>query len=372
MRYIILLIVCFILTTCQVRNGYKITGNVQGIPDHTVIDLFIQNENLGTRIASDTIFNGKFSFSDSIGDEVLNMNLRMRDWQKYSGFCNLWVGKAEISVNGSGNYPSAWKVTSKINEQEDENKLSDQVRGCQVLIDSLYQLQNQNRQNNVDDKGLTQNKIDSLNRIKGDKEFKYLTNNFNTRISVIHLCTFAQFGDSLQKLKIKEICQKIDTSLMNTLWGEGIKNYLNKVIPPDVGEKYKNIRAFDIDGKSHQLSDYTGKFTLLDFWSIGCYPCVMSLPEMRKLSVKYQENLNIIGINLETKKKFWVESSKRDSITWINLSDGKGMFGGASYVYGINGFPTYILINPEGLIVERWMGFEPGIFGKKLSKYFEF
>ena len=131
----------------------------------------------------------------------------------------------------------------------------------------------------------------------------------------------------------------------------------------------KNITALDIESKSHQLSDFTGKYILLDFWSIACYPCVMSLPELRKLSARYQNELNVIGLNLDTKKKFWAESSKRDSITWINLSDGKGMFGGASYAYGINGFPTYILINKKGIIVERWMGFEPGIFDKKLSKY---
>ena len=90
---------------------------------------------------------------------------------------------------------------------------------------------------------------------------------------------------------------------------------------------------------------------------------------MRKLSANYQNDLVVIGVNMETKKKFWIEASKKDSITWINLSDGKGTFGGASYTYGINGFPTYILINQEGVIVDRWMGFWPGVFEEKLSKY---
>ena len=369
MKYINLIIFCFILSSCHERNSYKITGNVQGIPDSTIIDLWVQDGNLGTRVSSDTILNGKFNFSDSIGSEVLNMDLRMRDWKKYHGFCTLWVGRSDIEVKGSGKYLSAWKVSSHIREQNDENKLLDQTRHYQVLIDSLFQSQIQNNLTKSEDKGLIYKKIDSVSKVQSDKELAYLKDNYNSKISVIHLCTLAQFGDSIQKLIIKEFYQKIDTTFLNTLWGEGIKNYLNKVTPPDAGNKYKNIQASDIQGKSHQLSDYLDKYILLDFWSVGCYPCAMSLPELRKFSSKYQNKLHVIGVNMDTKKKFWVDSSKRDSITWINLSDGKGMFGGASYVYGINGFPTYILINSEGRIEERWMGFEPGIFDKKLSKY---
>lgn len=106
MKFINLIIVCFIIGSCQLRPGYKITGKVQGIPDSSVIDLWVQDGNLGTRVSSDTIFNRKFSFSDSTGDEELNMNLRMRDWKKYSGCCNLWVGEGEIKITGSGKYLS--------------------------------------------------------------------------------------------------------------------------------------------------------------------------------------------------------------------------------------------------------------------------
>lgn len=369
MKILNLFVICFLIASCQVRHDYKITGNVQGIPDSTVIDLYVQYENMGSRVSSDTIINGKFSFSDSIGDEVMNMNLAMRDMQKYSGMCNLWVGNADIEISGTGKYLSAWKVKSNIQEQKDENRILDLIGKYKVLTDSLYQVQMLNYQNNIDDKGEIRRKVDSIQKIKNGVELNYLKNNYNSKVSVMHLCRLAQFGDSIQKDVIKGFYQKIDTTYLNTLWGEGIKNYLNKVVPPNVGDKYVNFKAFDIENKSHQLSDYIGKYILLDFWSMGCYPCVMSIPEMRKLSAKYQNDLVVIGVNMETKKKFWVEASKKDSITWINLSDGKGTFGGASYIYGINGFPTYILINQEGVIVDRWMGFWPGVFDEKLLKY---
>ncbi len=369
MKILNLFVICFLISSCQVRHDYKITGNIKGIPDSTVIDLYVQYENMGTRVASDTIMDGKFTFSDSIGDEVLIMNLAMRDMQKYAGMCNLYVGKGDIEVIGTDKYLSAWRVKSNIKEQIEENKILDLIGNYKVSIDSLYQVQMQNYQNNIDDNGMIRHKVDSIQKVKNDVELDYLKNNYNSMVSVMHLCRLAQFGDSIQKAEIKGFYSKIDTAYLNTLWGEGIKNYLNKIVPPNIGDKYINFKAFDIENKSHQLSDYIGKYILLDFWSIGCYPCILSIPEMRKLSANYQNDLVVIGVNMETKKKFWIEASKKDSITWINLSDGKGTFGGASYTYGINGFPTYILINQEGVIVDRWMGFWPGVFEEKLSKY---
>jgi peroxiredoxin len=369
MKFLKLLVICFLIVSCQVRHDYKITGNVQGLPDSAVIDLYVQYGNMGSRVSSDTVINGQFSFSDSIGDEILNMNLAMRDMQKYLGMCNLWVGRADIEVSGTGKYLSAWKVKSNIKEQKDENRILDLIGNFNVLRDSLYQVQMLNYQNNIDDKGMIQSKVDSINKIQSDIELKYLKNNYNSKISVMHLCRLAQFGDSLQKAEIKEFYLKIDTTYLNTLWGEGIGNYLNKVVPPKVGDKFVNIKAFDIENKSHQLSDYVGKYILLDFWSMGCYPCILSIPELRKLSANYKNDLVVIGLSMDTKKKFWIEATKKDSITWINLSDGKGTFGGASYLYGIDGFPTYILINQEGFIVDRWMGFWSGVFDEKISKY---
>jgi peroxiredoxin len=161
----------------------------------------------------------------------------------------------------------------------------------------------------------------------------------------------------------------MDTIYANTLYGEGIKNSLKSTVPVNVGEKFTDLYVYDLKGKSHHVSDFNDKFILLDFWSMACYPCILAAPEMREVTEKYRHELNIIGINLDTRKNLWEEATKRDSITWINLSDGKGVFGGAYHTYGINGFPTYILINPQGIIVERWMGYETGIFKNKLSKY---
>lgn len=370
LKLIVLSFLILLFTSCKDRKEYKILGDVSGISDSTLIDLFVIEENLGMRIATDTIIDGKFSFSDSIGNDKTNMRLRIRDQKQFSGWCNIWIANTDIHVSGNSKYLSQWVVSSDVKEQKQENNLLKHIRKYKVEIDSMHLIETSVDQESQEARTI-RNKIDSINSVLYTKELEYLKDNYNSLIAVKELCSIAQSGDSIQKRVIKSFYHKIDTAFANTLWGEGIKSYLNKVVPPKVGDHFVNITAFDVEGKQHRLSDFQGKYMLLDFWSAGCYPCLMAAPELRKVSAKYKDKLHIVGLNLDTRKKMWEDTSEKDSITWINLSDGKGTFGGASYRYGIDGFPTYILINPQGIIVDRWMGFQEGIFEEKLVKILE-
>jgi peroxiredoxin len=360
-----LFILGLFLTSCHEQNKYHIIGKLQNVPDSTIIDLYRLDENVGSRIASDTIINGVFSFSDSIDDYVLQMSLRMRDWKKFYGSCDIWVGKSDINVSGKRKYLSEWTAASNIKEQIAQNLLSDQTKDLRIKRDSLQLILPSATQ----DRLKVRNAIDSINDIISDKELKYIESHYNSLPAVMALYRISQLSDSVKQITIKEIINKMDTIYAGSLYGEGIKNSLKSPVSINVGDKYVDLYVYDLKGQNHRISDFNNKYILLDFWSMACYPCILAAPEMREVTEKYKNELNIIGINLDTRKNLWEEATKRDSITWINLSDGKGVYGGAYHIYGISGFPTYILIDPKGMVVERWMGFEKGIFNNKLSKY---
>jgi peroxiredoxin len=347
-----LLFLCLVVCSCQEQHDYHIIGNLKGIPDSTVIQLGIQYENVGSRIATDTLMNGKFSFSDTVGNNLLRMNLRIQDSKHYSGQCDFWVNNSNITVSGNSQYLSEWKVKSNIKEQKIENVMLDQSRNFRIAADSLRLLRMNNSLNDTASQDISF-KIRSFNKLIADEELKFLKTNYNSLISVMELNQIAQFGDSAQMEIIREIYPKIDAIYSNTLWGEGIKNLLNKVIPPSNGDKFIDFSAKDLQGNIHQLSDYKGKYILLDFGMMVCHGCMVAAPETRRLYEKYKQELYVIGINLDTRKELWEIATKRDTITWINLSDMKGTFGGAYTLYGIRDLPTYILIDPKGIIVDR-------------------
>jgi peroxiredoxin len=363
-----LLFLCLVACSCREQHDYHINGNLKGIPDGTVIQLSILHENVGSQIATDTLRHGKFSFSDSIGNTLFRMNLRIQDSKHYSGQCEFWVNNSDIEVSGNSKYLSQWKVKSNIKEQKIENVMMDQSRNLRIATDSLRLLRMVDSQTDIALQEIAY-KIRSINKLISDKDLAYLKTNYNSLISVMKLNQIALSGDSSQMEILKSIYPKLDTLYANTSWGEGLKNLLNKVIPPSIGSKFVDFSAKDLQGQSHQLSDYKGKYILLDFGMLACRGCMEAASDTRRLSEKYKKNLYVIGINLDTRKEYWEMATKRDSITWINLSDGKGTFGGAFTTYGIEEFPTYILIDPQGIIIERWTGSENEIYFEKISKY---
>ena len=91
----------------------------------------------------------------------------------------------------------------------------------------------------------------------------------------------------------------------------------NYVYPPrllQVGDKAVDAELFDMQGQKQHLFEAfsNGKYVLLDFWGIGCGPCMMSEPEMREVYEKMKDKLEIVAIN-QNKLSEWQkhEFSKR-------------------------------------------------------------
>lgn len=122
----------------------------------------------------------------------------------------------------------------------------------------------------------------------------------------------------------------------------------------------------NIDGNHHRLSDYKGKYLLLDFWSRSCGHCIESLPEMKILSDMWKEKVTFIGINIDDEKS-WKEFSQRKNIKWIDLNDPKGAFG--LYIrYKANGTPFYVLVTPDGKITDIWYGYNKDSLSERLKQ----
>ena len=70
------------------------------------------------------------------------------------------------------------------------------------------------------------------------------------------------------------------------------------------GDEMADSDLFDLDGNVHHLADFKGKFILLDFWSSGCGPCIMALPEMREIHEQYKDRLTIVSLSSDTKSRW--------------------------------------------------------------------
>ena len=100
--------------------------------------------------------------------------------------------------------------------------------------------------------------------------------------------------------------------------------------------------------ESISLSKLKGKVILLDFWFKNCGPCIESVPHLNAMKEKFKnKKFELLGINTWDSKKDITWFSNKHKVGYKILVNGKDIAEG----YGINVFPTIILIDKEGKVL---------------------
>ena len=121
-----------------------------------------------------------------------------------------------------------------------------------------------------------------------------------------------------------------------------------------VGQTAPEFSLPDYKGKMVSLSSYRGQYVLVDFWASWCAPCRQENPNVVAAYAKYKNrNFTILGVSLDETdgKEAWTKAVMQDNLTWTQLSDLKGWGSEVVSLYGIQGIPFNVLVDPQGKII---------------------
>lgn len=109
------------------------------------------------------------------------------------------------------------------------------------------------------------------------------------------------------------------------------------------------------EGEFVSLDELHGKVVLLDFWGTWCPPCVASLPGLRDLNKKYgkEGSFVMISVSSDGDEAKWKTFVAKEKMVWPQFLDRDHK---VQRVFGVNAFPTYILLDAEGVIKYRAAG----------------
>jgi thiol-disulfide isomerase/thioredoxin len=98
-----------------------------------------------------------------------------------------------------------------------------------------------------------------------------------------------------------------------------------------------------------------GKVVLLDFWGTWCPPCRESVPVVRNLQKKYAgKGFQIVGISSDDDEDVWRTFIQAQQMSWSEYID---LSGSVQEAFKIDSFPTYIVLDKDGVIRYRQSGF---------------
>lgn len=118
----------------------------------------------------------------------------------------------------------------------------------------------------------------------------------------------------------------------------------------------------DQNGKKVSLSDFKGKWVIIDFWGTWCPWCIKGFPELKEAYTNYKGELEIIGVDCGDSVEAWKNGLVKYELPWVNVYNPETST--LLEQYAVQGFPTKAIINPEGKIANMTVGHDPAFFEK--------
>jgi len=345
-----LILLLFFVVSCSNKEKEEchLTGSFKNAPDKTTLFLL----DMESRILVDSIqvVNGEFDYSFPLSHPQYFLLHNRRNEQPFRDQKYIWLEPAQIKIIGDFEFLKNVTIEKSVSQNEFDvySKMVD------TATKEINKIQEELYFKSPEEQKADSLIIEELKSNLSDSIVEFITNHSDSYVAlnILHSESYLAFRH-LKKDQIQSAFNSLFSELKESEKGIEIEKYIELPEPPKVGDLAPDIMQVTPTGDTIKLSDYRGKYVLIDFWSSSCGPCRTDFKWLKKIYNKYNpKGLEILGISADSDKNSWTNAIRQDSISWINVSDLKGWKNEAFLRYDVKFIPQNYLVNPDGKIIK--------------------
>jgi len=184
----------------------------------------------------------------------------------------------------------------------------------------------------------------------------FVSKHTDSYVSLLALNELMRLGSGIDQSGFANLYENLSDQVKKTDLGEALGTRILSLEHTAIGSVAPDFTQNDPEGKPVKLSNFRGKYVLIDFWASWCGPCRKENPSVVKAYAQFKDkNFEILGVSLDNPnaKTAWLKAIENDKLTWTQVSDLQGWKNQAARLYGVESIPQNFLIDPEGVIIAK-------------------